>query len=254
MYHTYKTVAPLPEAIANSFRELIEAVPEESTELHLYHPDPPTEAVSDIAAFFDISTAAVRVHRDNKTMPEVVLTVDGEDLIAASIEALWTAVTTTAEVLHTDADGVWLFDHFETSTFRSQSVPQLLVASRYVERQAERHGKGALYACFQRLSRINRDLRTLLYYTVLGHTDIEVHLFGLPDTAPLDTDGLVIHGTASEELARTWLVAYDGDGDEELKAALLAEEVGRRQYRGFWTQEPDRVDEIIGYLTETYLE
>ncbi len=251
--HTYKAVAPLPDGITNSFRELIEAVPLESTELHLYHPAPPSEAVSDIAAFFDLPTAAVTVHGDSGTKPEVVLTADGEELLDASIDELWSAVTTTAEVLQTDADPVWLIDQLETSTFRSQSVPQLVVASRYVERRAERQGKGTLYACFQHLSRVDRDLRTMLYYNVLGRTDLDVHLFGLPDRPPLDTDGLLVHDADSEELARTWLVAYDGNSEDDLKAALLAEEIGPRQYRGFWTQEPERVDEVIEYLTETYL-
>jgi DICT domain-containing protein len=256
-YHTYKVVAPLLESITNSFRELIEAVPRESRELQLYVADPSDEAVADIAAFFDLPRSAVTIHGDSKSKPEVVLTANGESLLEASIDELWEAVTTTAEVLQTESaaghDAVSLIDQLETSTFRSQSVPQLVVASRYVERRAERQTKGTLYACFQHLSRVNRDLRTMLYYNILGRTDLDVHLFGLPDRTPLDTDGLLVHDAASEELARTWLVAYDGDGRAGLTAALLAEEIGPRQYRGFWTQEPDRVDEIIGYLIETYL-
>jgi len=214
--------------------------------------EPPAEAVSDIAAFFDTPPTAVSVHDASETRPEVVLRVDGEELLTASMAELWEAVTTTAEVIRTEPDPISMIDRLDTVTFRSQSVPQLVVASRYVERRAERQDEGTLYACFQHLSRVKRDLRTMLYYSVLGRSSLEIHLFGLPDTDLLDTDGLTVHDESSEELARTWLVAYDGNGDDDLKAALVAQEVGPRQYHGFWTVDPDRVDEIISYLTDTY--
>lgn len=179
--------------------------------------------------------------------------VDGKKLLTASLRLLWEAVTTTVEVVRTEPDPLSILDQLDTATFRSQSVPQLIVASRYVERRAERHEKGTLYACFQHLSRVERDLRTMLYYSVLGQSDLDVHLFGLPDTQLLDTEGLIVHDESSEELARTWLVAYDGNGNDAEKAALVAQEIGARQYRGFWTVNPARVDDIIGYLSETYL-
>jgi DICT domain-containing protein len=215
--------------------------------------EPPAEAVADIAAFFDVPSSTVSVHTATETRPEVVLRVDGEELLTASMAELWEAVTTTAEVVRTEPDPIAVIDQLDTTTFRSQSVPQLVVASRYVERRAERQDEGALYACFQHLSRVERDLRTMLYYSVLARSDLAVHLFGLPDTDLLDTEGLIIHDDSSEELARTWLVAYDGNGDDSQKAALVAEEIGPRQYRGFWTVDPDRVDEIMTYLSETYL-
>lgn len=260
MCHTYKAVAPLEDSITrvDSFRALIEATPAASRELQVYADDPPAEALSDIASFFDIPADAVSVHGASETNPAIVLTASGEELLATSIETLWEAVTTTAEVVQsestTNPDPISLIEQLERMTFRSQSVPQLVVASRYVERRAERRGSGTLYACFQHLSRVERDLRTMLYYGVLARSELDVHLFGLPDTELIDTEGLCIHDEVSDELARTWLVAYDGDGNDELKAGLVAEEIGPRQYRGFWSREPDRVDEIIGYLTDTYLD
>jgi len=236
---------------------MIEAVPHGNRELHVSVDEPPAKALRDIAAYFDIPSANVTVDSLSADGPEVVLRADGEELLAVPIEPLWVAVTTTAEVLQNEPtaglDSLSVIEQLETSTFRSQSVPQLVVASRYIERQAERCGDGTLYACFQQLSRVRRDLRTLLYYTVLAKSDLDVHLFGRPDIDLTDTDELIVHETTSDELTSTWLVAYDGDGDDDPKGALVAEEIGPRRYRGFWTFEADRVDSVIEYLTETYL-
>lgn len=193
------------------------------------------------------------VHSASESRPEVVLTVDGEELLTESVETLWEAVTTTAEVIRTEPDPSSVIDRLDTTTFRSQSVPQLVVASRHIERRAERQDEGTLYACFQHLSRVERDLRTMLLYNVLARSNLDVHLFGIPDTDLLDTDGLMVHDESSEELARTWLVAYDGNGWDVQKAALVSEEIGPRQYRRFWTVDPGRVDEIISHLTGTYI-
>jgi DICT domain-containing protein len=232
---------------------MIEAVSQESRELQVYLDDPPAKAISDIATFFDVPDSAVTVRRATKTKPNIVLVAGGEELLTASVDRLWEAVTTTAEVIQTGLDPRSVIDQLDTATFRSQSVPQLVVASRYIERLAERQGEGTLYACFQHLSRIERDLRTMLYYSVLAESNLDVHQFGFPDTELNTTDGLIVHGLESEELAQTWLVAYDGNGVDDKKGALVAQEIGPRQYRGFWTFEPARADEIISYLTSTYL-
>ena len=232
---------------------MIDATPQESRELQVFADAPPREAVSDIAAFFDVPPDAITVEGCEST-PEVVLRADGEKLLAAPLDRLWEAVTTTAEVIRTGPDPQSIIERLDTTTFRSHSARQLVVASRYVERRAERAGEGSLYACFQHLSRLEADLRTLLYYSVLARSDLDVHLLGVQDTELTDTVGLRIHDSTSDELARTWLVVYDGNGSDDLKAALVAEETGNRQFRGFWTVDPDRVDEIIDYLTETYLD
>lgn len=233
---------------------MIDAVDHQPRELRISVPEPPSAAIAAIADFFDVPTDAVRfVDPEDQTTPEVVVRTPEKELLAADLDAVWEAVTTTAEVVRTASVPLSLLDELDVTTFRSQSVPQLVVASRYVERRAERQASGTLYACFQHLSRLENDLRTMVYYSVLAETDLEVHLFGVPDTELADTEGLVIHDIDSEELARTWLVAYDGDGVEAHKAALLCQEIAPRQYRGFWTHEAARVDEIIAYLTDTYL-
>jgi hypothetical protein len=48
------------------------------------------------------------------------------------------------------------------------------------------------------------------------------------------------------------MVAFDGDGDDEEKAAVLAREEAPNDWRGFWTVDAATVDEIIDYTTATY--
>lgn len=50
----------------------------------------------------------------------------------------------------------------------------------------------------------------------------------------------------------SWFVVHDGDGDDDRKAALIAEEIGDNEDRGSWTFEPRLVDEVLGYLENTY--
>jgi len=44
----------------------------------------------------------------------------------------------------------------------------------------------------------------------------------------------------------------DGDGSDQFKRGLVAEERDPNQLYGFWTYDPETVDEIIDYLRTTY--
>lgn len=66
-----------------------------------------------------------------------------------------------------------------------------------------------------------------------------------------DTD-LTIPVERSEEIERSWFVAYDGGGIGVNKCALLAEERDSGSFYGFWTYDPSTVDWIIEYLDSAY--
>ena len=66
-----------------------------------------------------------------------------------------------------------------------------------------------------------------------------------------DTD-LTIHVERSDEIRESWFVVYDGGGVDVNKCALVAEEREPRSFYGFWTYDPETVDWLLEYLSETY--
>jgi hypothetical protein len=56
------------------------------------------------------------------------------------------------------------------------------------------------------------------------------------------------------EIANSWFVVYDGNGDPDQQAALLAFETGANEYDGFWTYDSDIASRLDAYLTERYVD
>jgi hypothetical protein len=240
-----------------SFAELIDAASAEDVQLRVYNYDGPDAAVDDIATYFDVATDDVSRERSpDKPEGTAAVIVGGDALLEARVPELGSAVTTTAEVLrNADPDEPLpsdLVSSLDVTTFTSHDRRRLLVASRHVERRVHRVGSGTLHACFQRLSRLANDLPTLAYYDLLAKAGVDVCVYGVPDE-PIDVaDGVTVVGVDSEEIASTWMVAFDGDGDDEKKAALLAREEAPNDWRGFWTFDAATVDDVLAYTTETY--
>ena len=66
-------------------------------------------------------------------------------------------------------------------------------------------------------------------------------------------DGELHAGFQTLDVIReTWFVAYDGGGLDTAKCVLLAEEREPGGFYGFWSYDPETVDEVIDYLTERY--
>lgn len=88
---------------------------------------------------------------------------------------------------------------------------------------------------------------------IVTTTDLTEHLaHAYPDTDLPATEQFTLHPERTEEIERSWFVAYDGGGVPENKCALLAEERADGFY-GFWTYGPDTVDYLIDHLTATYV-
>lgn len=136
------------------------------------------------------------------------------------------------------------------TTFSSLNREQLIAATREFEDRAHRVAEGRFYAGFQSLSNLTPQLTT---YRRLGSVGLEVHVFGTPDWTPPTLDRVVSHPVDDPEIADSWLVAYDGGGDDEQKCALLAEQRSAETYYGIWTYDPDLVDTLVDYLDRTYL-
>ncbi|XVH32038.1 DICT sensory domain-containing protein [Haloferacaceae archaeon DSL9] len=242
-----------------SFAEIIDAVPRRSRSIVAYNYRGPKRRVEEIAAFFGVPRANIERREEPESNAVLVVRENGNDIFSAPVTDLWTATRTTAEVLATSPPDrpspTDFLAQLATATFASQQKRHLLVASRHIERRAYASSRGRLYACFQRLSRLQADLQTLVYYNLIASTGVDVHVLGTPDATVDYDDHLAVHGLESEELDSTWLVVYDGDGCDERKAGLLAqtEAATENRYRGFWSFESDRVDSIESHLTETYL-
>lgn len=74
---------------------------------------------------------------------------------------------------------------------------------------------------------------------------MDVHVYGAPDTELSPELDLTVHTGRSDEFLEYWWVAFDGDGDDEQKVVLLAEEREPNRFYGFWTYEAPVVDDVV---------
>ena len=143
-----------------------------------------------------------------------------------------------------------VFELFENSVFVALDRGQLLSASREIENRAWRVGRGTLLAGFQRTAALERQRR--IYEELAGGTALDVHVYVEDDGVDLAEVSVTVHSEADSELGEYWFLAFDGDGDDEHKCALLAEQRRDDEYEGFWTYDPDLVDELAAYVRRTY--
>jgi hypothetical protein len=140
----------------------------------------------------------------------------------------------------------------ERTTFASTDRRGMVAATREIEDRAWRVRRGRLRAGFQHV-RALVDQRAV--YAQLSLV-LDVHAYAAPDgrRRPPDVGSVTVHLDAAPEIERSWFVVYDGGGEgaNEYKCALLAEERDDGRFSGFLTYAPDLVDEIDGYLAAAY--
>ena len=138
-----------------------------------------------------------------------------------------------------------VFTRLRDNYFESADKRRMVMASRIVEFRAWNVGSGTLHAGFQQLSKLDHQPDV---YRNLAATDVDVHVYGEPDREPLPELDLTVHRNDDEEVTRHWWVAYDGNGDDERKIALLAQERGPNAFYGFWTEQPRIVDDVLARM------
>lgn len=143
-----------------------------------------------------------------------------------------------------------LIDLLEGVVFSSLDRRQLLAVSRDLEGRAWRVGHGALHVGFQRRSAMVDQIP--VYERLGAETALDVHVYCTTDREPPDLANATVHSGPAEELGRFWFLVFDGAGDHLETYALVAEETEPGHYRGFWTGDPDFVDDVLSYLRETY--
>ncbi|AGB39729.1 DICT sensory domain-containing protein [Natronococcus occultus] len=140
-----------------------------------------------------------------------------------------------------------LFDFLENTLFAAYDRRRMLAAAREIEERAWRSAAGRLYAGFQREAAF--DDQRAVYGRLTARGELSVTAF--VDGARESTDDIPLVA-GSGELGQFWLVAFDGAGDDYGKCALVAEERRPGRYYGFWTYDPELVDELFAHLETSY--
>ena len=234
-----------------SLTELIAGVEDHEKTLTVFNAD--DETVSTLREQFHDRNISVSTERTVSGKPKsfVVLADDGEFVTAADIDAILQPDDERTDPGFESEPYQPILDHLDETMFTSYDIGQMVAASREIEDRAWRIGKGSLHSGFQRLSILREQIN--IYEQLAQKGALDVHAYAAPDAEVPDHDtDLTIHVERSDEIERSWFVAYDGAGVDVNKCALLAEERESRSFYGFWTYDPATVDWIIDHLESTY--
>jgi KaiC/GvpD/RAD55 family RecA-like ATPase len=246
--------------IDGSLREIFDAVRAEAPTLTVLNYGGPPEELAVVDRYFDRHGVELRRASMDVAEPEsVALLHRGDDLLASeTVSALRGAIDIDAGTTDTFAERYTsdLLRNLDQSVYGASAADKglLVDVSHSVELLANRTGSGTLHSGFQHLSNLVDDPQAARIYERLGKSGVDVHVYGTPDTETT-VPGVTVHEHDTEEMDESWFVVYDGDGDPERQAALLARELDTdNAYDGFWTYESDVVTRIGDYLTATYLD
>jgi DICT domain-containing protein len=231
-----------------SLSELIAGVEDHEKTLTVYNAD--SAVTRSLREHFSDRNLIVREgEADGGPLEYVVLSRGEEFVTAASVsEVLGPKERTDPEFDEENYRPI--LDHLDETMFTSYDTGQMVAASREIEDRAWRMGSGRLYAGFQTLSTLNGMVD--VYEQLASRNGLEVHAYAYPDVDPPDHEGFTLHIERTDEIHDSWFVVYDGNGVDQNKCALLAEERDPRAFYGFWTYDPDTVDWIVDHLESAY--
>lgn len=226
-----------------SLRDLVATVRGREKTLTVYT-SPATSIVPELREYFASQNVAIE-ERDADPAPEhAVLSSDGEFLTAVGIDALRSLTDGSVRTVGESAPYSTLLSHLDRTTFTSYNQRQMLEASLEIEDRAWRAGSGRLYAGFQRVTNFADQRET---YARLAETDLDVHVYAVPDEPVAIPSAVTFHGASVPDVASSWFVIFDGGGDELQASALLAQE-REHGYFGFWTYDTEVVDEALAAI------
>lgn len=224
------------------------------------HPKPIRDLFEKTFGSLQLDTDSLQPGSEPEGVPDdsVVLLEDGSVVATSPMSRLRNAVLLVNSDLYTTGlsgidtheppeviaaldEAVYTLRGFPDST---KEKLLLTVMSRYIERRALEVGDGRLDVAFQQISRLNDEYGTKTVYDRLARTDVDVHVYGVPDDPPSDIDGLTVHSGRTPRYQRSWFVVFTPDGDDAEPAALVAVEMGDNIWRSRWTYDPERVETI----------
>ncbi|MFB6182927.1 MAG: DICT sensory domain-containing protein [Haloarculaceae archaeon] len=206
---------------------------------------------------------------DERRLPDaerdtVVLLEDGDVVATSPLAALERTILMVNSDLYVtgtrtlDVDVPAVLEHLQDVPFELRGYPAsnkekllLIAVSRHVERRAYETGAGTLRASFQRLSRIDDERGTRAVYERLAETDVDTHVYGVPDRTPPASLDVTVHGGHTENFRRAWFVVYTPPRADDDAAALVAYERDAGKWSGFWTYGRDRVAAVDEYVDRT---
>jgi hypothetical protein len=193
----------------------------------------------------------------------VVLLLEDDEVVATSpLRALEDEILTVNSDLYItgtkslgDVDLPAVIANLTETPFRVRGYPvsnseklPLIMISRYIEQLAWQHETGRLRSSFQRLSRLDDERGTRQVYRTLGETDVDVHVYGVPDWLPPETFPGVVHAGYHGEFRTSWFVVFHAEDVAARTAALVAEKVGDNEWEALWTFDDDRVRAANRYI------
>ncbi|MFP8958122.1 DICT sensory domain-containing protein [Natrialbaceae archaeon A-CW3] len=162
-----------------------------------------------------------------------------EAIISPEIEPPWEL---------SDLDSADVFDFLDNTIFTTYDRRQMLAATREIEERAWRTDSGTLYAGFQTSSAFGK--QATIYDRLDHDSNVSVRVFIEDDTPFAIESGSSLEVTTSvgSEIGEHWFVLFDGGPTDRNASGLLARERKPGRYYGFWTYEPEFVDEIMTYI------
>ncbi|MFC7020064.1 MULTISPECIES: DICT sensory domain-containing protein [Haloarcula] len=241
----------------------IDAVSTGGKTLTVYNEDEPAPLVRMLRRMVDTPTVDVREgSSDDGAVTDAVTLEDenGAELGMSSLEDIARSVLMVNSDLYTtgtrpvdEVQTPEVLANLEETTFSVSGKQKMLLIqmSRHIESLALQHGDGTLHAGFQYLSRIDDERGTRRVYERLVERDVDVHLYGVPDSELSVSEDVAVYTSPTEELRRSWFVVHTGCPDPA-KAALVAEETGDNEWRGCWTFDGEVTDAVTEYVENTY--
>jgi DICT domain-containing protein len=234
-----------------SLREIIEEI--ESREKRLTVFDPPSDAiVEQLRDYFASQTVEITVGTTDSELSgyAVLSDNDADDEVLAAVDLRHLGDPSDGDDVSPFAP---IIEHLDDTTFTSFDLGQMMAATREVEDRAWRKGEGTLHTGFQRTGAIKQQEDV---YADLASKDIDIHAYTAPSPDVPEIENVTLHQEDNREIRESWFVVFDGAGDPLDACALLAEERGdtdERLFYGFWTYDPEIVDEILDHLKTRYL-
>ncbi len=247
-----------------SLADFIEDVKSREKTLTVFTPEDDDQLFDELVGFFEVQNITVREGHVEPGGPQNFVVLHQED------EAV--AVSTLEDVRETlfidggrsgfggvrvDADESETPDvvtSLGNTTFSADGEDRFLLTqiAHYIQELAWRSGGGRLHSGVQRLSTLREDASAHEICRKLADRGVGVHVYGAPDADVATPPGIRVYPEDDPEVADVRFVAFDGDGDDSRKGAMVATEEEPGSFRGFWTFEASFVDEIIAYLERTY--
>jgi len=228
----------------------------------------PEQLRSMLERTFERQPVPVSEHEAAEYPADTVLLLDesGEVIARSPLEAVANSLLftntdayKTGSVELAEAELPDVLAGLEDVVFRLRGYPQspkekllLVGVSRHIERVAWNHDAGTLRASFQRLSRIADERGTERVYRLLAASDVEVHVYGMPDESGVTEElDVTAHTGWSEDYRDSWFVVHVPPASATTDpTALLAVQDRTGVWDGFFTSERERVLAIDEYIAE----